>query len=155
MRTARTFGAFVTFGLLAVLAGGGVGCHRADCSSIAAGTPTTELPLVSWTDRGVAPPAPYPGQGYGYCQPVASNFEMTTLACCTGRDTSHDGGVLECTTYWFHGVISCTDVAPAEFYFLSADSYGGDCLSDMGREFCGVWVRDGRVVGACGQCEDY
>ena len=130
MRTARTLGVLVALALLLLLAGGGVGCHNPPCASIAPGTPVTDL---SFTDHG----------GWTVCYPYQA--DLVKLGCCERTDA----GYLQC----FPPASTC------EFRWVSHDSYGGECDGDRaagdpyGREFCGVWIVDGGVVGVCSECE--
>ena len=134
MRTARTtLGGFVALLLPVALTGVGIACHHPDCDSLAAGTPVTDL---SFTTYG----------GYTDCYPPKPyQADLVKLGCCQRTDA----GWLQC----FPSATTC------EFRWVSHDSYGGECHGDReagdpyGREFCGVWIVDGRVVGVCSQCE--
>ena len=134
MRTTRTFGALVALALLLLLAGGGVGCHNPPCTSIAPGTPATDLSFTS-THRGYSGP----------CYPDQHQADLVKLGCCERTDAG-----------WWQCV---PPASTCEFRWVSHDSYGGECDGDKaagdpyGPELCGVWIVDGRVVGVCSECE--
>jgi len=134
MRTPPTSAAFTALLPLLLLAGGSVGCHP-DCR-FAPGTPVADLPV-----DGVAP------AGFLDCGPD----EARTLSCCwkyRGNPDAGAGG--ECR----HGSFDCTNVAPAEPLFVGEPYSGWECGQEAWHTtyFCGVWARDGGVVGSCGYC---
>jgi len=119
----------VALPLVLALTSVGIACHQPDCDSLAPGTPVTDLTFTS------------SGSVLGPCHPEL----QVQLGCCERTDA----GSLQC----FPLATTC------EFRWVSHDSYGGECDGDReagdpyGRLFCGVWIRDGRVVGVCSQCE--
>ena len=135
----RTSGVFVALLVLLLLVGEGVGCQK-DCD-IEPGTPATDLPLLHGSTRGDG------------CYPSSGPDEMRALSCCRFPVFVLDGGVVECPGL---GVtVDCTQLAPAEFFWLGT-SYGGRLCDPGGSSesewICGVFVRDGRVVGGCRDC---
>ena len=139
MRTSRTPGAPVAFLLLLLAAGGGVGCRK-DCN-IAPGTSAEFLPLLS----GVPSSYCSPDEAWGLTE------EEKAFFCCSYRGLVGDAGVASC----YGGSFDCANVAPADFHWLG-DPYGGWKCDPSGSSssdwICGVWIRDGRVVGACEAC---
>ena len=138
MWKARTFETLVIL-MFAVLPGGAVGCH--DVCDVPPGTPIADLPLQS-------------ADSWFGCYPRSGpTEEMTALNCCRWPlFQGLDAGVESCPPL---GQVDCTKIAPAKLYSIG-DAYGGGLCDPGGSSksewLCGVFVRDGRVVGGCSYC---
>jgi hypothetical protein len=81
--------------------------------------------------------------------------ELNALRCCSNPYLPRDGGVVECLLL-LGGIVDCNQLPPADFLALGEPYGEWRCQRDegFGERFwqCGVWVRDGGVVGACGDC---
>jgi hypothetical protein len=79
---------------------------------------------------------------------------MLALSCCRFSSTVLDGGVVACG-YYGQFTVDCSQLAPAEFFWVGS-AYGGGLCDRSGSSksewSCGVFVRDGRVVGGCSDC---
>jgi len=130
--------------LVVVLSSAAVGCSRGgtldDCRSITPGTLVGSLPAVH--TPGVVDPS---------CPPlVGTTDELNALRCCSYPYYPRDGGVVECSGR----TVDCNQLPPADYYSLGEPYGGGLCQDDWAERFwaCGVWVRDGSVLGVCGYC---
>ena len=146
MRTARAFGMPLAFLLLVFWGGGAVGCScHAECASIAPGTPVADIPVIG---------GPATSE---YCHSLSGQTteEEMALKCCSDPVFKSDGGVKDCSAFGM-GIHDCTKVPPTELREVGEPYGGWECAPDEGvgapTYQCFVWVRDGGVVGVCGDC---